>query len=875
MTTQVEYALLAANSYAVKDTVTSIENTIPVPEGWVELDDRINNASGFTARAYQNTQTGEICIAYTGTTFEGNTFDKTKDWLAGNLLAGSGLTLAPQVTDAAKFYLDILQANPGANITFTGHSLGGGLASLMSVYFDEPATVFDEAPFEKSADSAVVVNALKLVLAKDYTLPDAFSGYIALDPLTGAFLPSPSRLARESNVSAVYLKDEILSLAQTLTGQAILTALSLTNPALMLLLLNDNSIYGGTPLAIDAHAVNSDDWGWPGLNGNPVDLHYMPLLTAFLQSTQFLTACQNNPEVLQKIFTSKWNVNPKDPDRRNFLNLMVQRQQVDGEDPLGAFAADIGRIKGELAAGIMKSVLVELGIDLEYAQGLEHASGIASGVFDPVFKPLTGGIQIEHKPEDGQWVAKGFAQLDRELRNAHPELFALSIDRYSLATEGDFVVTAPSDGKKDLMLGGAGGDTLEGGDGNDLLIGGAGDDTLDGGAGYDSYIIEGNDTIRDADGKGILKDKAGNVISGVIIKNTDGSYTFQSDPAISVTLDTDLTLTLADGTVAVIENFQRGDLGLQLADTATQTTPTLTITGDIIPDDIDPSKAGIQALADTNGNPIGQAGAYEDILTGTAGDDHIMSGELNDDVGGGAGNDHIEAGSGADYVNGDAGDDLIEGNAGADILAGDAGNDRIYANTQTDTATAIASGSTDIATNLKGDWLSGNAGDDILIAGADNDVLAGGGGNDLLIAGAGDDHILGDSDYTAQALLEASPRYQIGSTGWYHTSRAPFEWSITPQADSTVFAPVTGATNPPDFGNDVIYAGDGADKVWAGDGNDVVYGEGGDDTLTGEAGNDILMGGAGDGRMRRRTRAANISSLAANDDAANAWRVAA
>ncbi|MDD5385164.1 MAG: Ig-like domain-containing protein, partial [Gallionella sp.] len=90
------------------------------------------------------------------------------------------------------------------------------------------------------------------------------------------------------------------------------------------------------------------------------------------------------------------------------------------------------------------------------------------------------------------------------------------------------------------------------------------------------------------------------------------------------------------------------------------------------------------------------------------------------------------------------------------------------------------------------------------------------------------------------------PRYQIGSTDWYHTSSAPFNWTITPQTDTTLFAPVTGATNPPDAGNDVIYAGDGNDHVWAGDGSDVVYGEGGQDDLIGEAGNDILFGGAGD-----------------------------
>jgi len=158
-----EYALLAANSYAVKDSVTSLTNTIAIPDGWVKLNDRIDDPTGFTARAYRNTLTGEIAIAYTGTTFEG-AVNNVGDWLLGNLTAGSGAVLALQVIDAAKFYLDVLQSNPGANITFTGHSLGGGLASLMAVYFNRQAVVFDEAPFKKSADSAIVVNGLKLAL---------------------------------------------------------------------------------------------------------------------------------------------------------------------------------------------------------------------------------------------------------------------------------------------------------------------------------------------------------------------------------------------------------------------------------------------------------------------------------------------------------------------------------------------------------------------------------------------------------------------------------------------------------------------------------------------------------------------------------------
>ncbi len=270
------------------------------------------------------------------------------------------------------------------------------------------------------------------------------------------------------------------------------------------------------------------------------------------------------------------------------------------------------------------------------------------------------------------------------------------------------------------------------------MIGGAGNDTLDGGAGYDAYTLEGRDTIRDSDGLGILKDKAGNIISGVIEKHSDGTYAFLSDPRISVTLDTNLTLTLADGTVAVIENFQSGNLGLQLVDTSTQTTTTLTLTGDLAPNDADPAKAGIQAVCDAEGNPIdGAAQPYADMLAGTAGNDHIIGGELNDDIGGGkslgAGDDWVEGGAGSDYIWTGLGIDLIEGGTQSDILSGGDGNDQLYGDTKIATADAIANGNTDTGTGQKGDWLAGNAGDDKLYGGEGSDKLFGGTGSDMVL----------------------------------------------------------------------------------------------------------------------------------------------
>ena len=108
----------------------------------VELLHTAPSSSGFEASAYS--YDGKIVIAFAGT--------NTDEWQDIWADIGIGLlgSLNAQVIEAAKFYLDI-KAQYGDNIVFTGHSLGGGLASLMAVFFNRPATTFDEAPFRLAA----------------------------------------------------------------------------------------------------------------------------------------------------------------------------------------------------------------------------------------------------------------------------------------------------------------------------------------------------------------------------------------------------------------------------------------------------------------------------------------------------------------------------------------------------------------------------------------------------------------------------------------------------------------------------------------------------------------------------------------------------
>jgi hypothetical protein len=141
MTTSIEYALLAGASYF--DT-RSADNRIPVPMEWTVASRFPSDpSSGFEASAFQRGT--EIVISFAGT------YDKD---FSGDMLANAGLATglgSDQLLQAAQYYLDVKRQNPGATITLTGHSLGGGLAALIGVFFGVQANTFDQAPFEQTA----------------------------------------------------------------------------------------------------------------------------------------------------------------------------------------------------------------------------------------------------------------------------------------------------------------------------------------------------------------------------------------------------------------------------------------------------------------------------------------------------------------------------------------------------------------------------------------------------------------------------------------------------------------------------------------------------------------------------------------------------
>jgi len=150
MATEIEYALMAGRAY---QSTRADNNLFPVLDsyGWSEpLDQRQRDPdTGFEVGYFQ--RGSDIVISFAGT----NPTDLFGD-MAANIGLATGVG-SDQLRQAAEYYLQIQAANPGATITFTGHSLGGGLAALMGVFFGTQAVTFDQAPFANSAEASLIL----------------------------------------------------------------------------------------------------------------------------------------------------------------------------------------------------------------------------------------------------------------------------------------------------------------------------------------------------------------------------------------------------------------------------------------------------------------------------------------------------------------------------------------------------------------------------------------------------------------------------------------------------------------------------------------------------------------------------------------------
>jgi len=452
-------------------------------------------------------------------------------------------------------------------------------------------------------------------------------------------------------------------------------------------------------------------------------------------------------------------------------------------------------------------------------------------------------------------------------------------------------------GSVDLLYGDDLSDRLYGGIGTDYLTGKSQNDHLEGGTGLDLYQYraftvlgsisnDGADTIRDTDGRGVIRYTLGqsNVFSSTYTstviadasdrrsdtewRSADGKFIYVTSP--NAEGHTDLTVTFSDGAGGAItlKDFRDGDFGIRLrGPVGPPAGAARTFYGDRQNWDSDPSQDGVQPQLDGFGNYVradGQDGRPDlaeldraDDFYGsdqdeverfaTSGGNDVVHADGTAGQTGGA--DLIEAGAGRDVVWAGPGDDFVEGGAdgtsielaggqstavaGGDVVNSGPGNDAVYGLNHIELASAIRNSESETSLNLKGDFLSSGDGNDRLIGSTENDALLGGSGDDVLLGGAGNDNLWGDLAHGSDTLAWSATRSVLPPSEG--TPQRTFDIQFT----NVLIAPL------PQGGGDAIYGGAGADWSFGGGGDDFIDGGSGADVSFGQAGSDILIGGAG------------------------------
>lgn len=808
MTTTPEYAQLSLYVYKSQD----LKNRIDLPSGW-ELAEPLHpdNLGGFSYGVFRRTGTTEIVLAYTGSNEA-----LIADYLGTNFPAGVGLP-SIQVSNAALAYERALQIYgtdiAGSNITFSGHSLGGGLASVIATWFNRPAVVFDEAPFQLTAANPVLLAATRVfLLSKGYT-------NTAMDNAISDFT------LREQQVQNHYLKGEILADLRA-----------------------DFNTVAGSSTPISANVVDIST-----SSGDKVTLHSQALLTAMLLSDSFRQATFISSRVIPLLMDSSlYAYDTATRDQQNVLINFIRSEQGTG-DKLTHFAIDLNKL-GTNVTGLDKAAqdaIIAQGIEWYYWQGTDYAG---QEFFSKTGDLLQYGNAIDTgaggvKDKAGRFVDKWLTPLYNDagaFGGNH------TFDQWSVAVgSAGVTATAREAGKSQIFVGGTGGDTFTGGNladvllagaGNDYLDGGVGSDKLYGGAGQDTYTFTGNwgsDLVLDADGQGsIVIDgvtlQGGKKIAGLdnVWQNKDQGYSF----ALAGSGAGKVLVITKDGSLNTIrvQGWQNSQLGLSMDDTPAEAPPiSHTYYGD--------QRAPLNAsgsydwgatswLADgTLSGGVAEAG-FADVITGTAG---------NDKIAGLGGNDALDGGAGNDEIDGGAGDDLIGGGAGSDNIKGGNGNDTILGATTltaaqriklTDHFTVPAGATVGTSGPTWANFRPVNAPDfigytiggggslsmddapDVIDAGDGDDEVIGGRGNDTIIGGAGNDYIFG---YEGNDIIEGGNGNDalIGDGTW-----------------------------PSGFYTTTDPSRHGADFIDGGNGNDLIDGGGGSDQLFGGAGNDLIRG---------------------------------
>ncbi|MGF9764674.1 calcium-binding protein [Microvirga sp. 0TCS3.31] len=408
----------------------------------------------------------------------------------------------------------------------------------------------------------------------------------------------------------------------------------------------------------------------------------------------------------------------------------------------------------------------------------------------------------------------------------------------------------------DVLDGGDGADTLNGGQGMDILVGGAGADQLNGGDNFDivSYApasaglvvnmanVAQNTGDAAGDGYAAVEGIVGSQHNDRIIGNNSGNRLEGGDG--NDTLEGaggGDTLYGDDGDDLLIggnggDTFE-GGAGRDTVSYATSLTAVqvylwavnynVGALGDTYKD--------IEVIVGTRFNDVIDGDTYENTFFGDAGDDRL---------GGQGGSDTLYGGDGSDILDGGWGDwaDRLEGGSGYDYasyaystsgvvarLMNPGGNTAEAAGDVYDSIEGLHGSRFDdtLGGSAEANYLFGRAGNDTVYGEAGNDSLFGEDGNDNLVGGAGADALDGGAGYDAVDYFAAASDVRADLLE---------SWRNTGEAQGDSYVSIEGI-NGSSYGDDLRGSHE-ANGLYGNAGNDILEGRGGADLLHGGEGED-------------------------------------
>lgn len=410
----------------------------------------------------------------------------------------------------------------------------------------------------------------------------------------------------------------------------------------------------------------------------------------------------------------------------------------------------------------------------------------------------------------------------------------------------------------DLLSGGPGNDKIDGGIGDDLIAGWTGHDTLLGGAG-DDYIIAAGAASLDTQQISPLDswEQWGLPPDATVIVNapTWGVYKEQGDTFGTVSVVGSVTQSIEGDVIDGGEGNDhiRGGWGDDRIQGGEDNDEVVALAGD----DIIEGNAGNDRLV---GDGYSDTDVIEFTPLSSHGNDFMDGGEGDDAIIGQGGRDDLFGGDGADWLYGDSevletdstvflpfqyhASDYIDGEGGNDLAIAGGGDDTLYGGADDDTLWGdqdvgfLKNGAENDPLAWGNDYLDGEEG---------SDSLVGGGKDDTLWGGAGSDKLFGDHNQRPQGALDDSPAW--GS-----------DYLDGEEGDDTLAGGGRGDTLYGGDGNDVL-TGDSEEALTPGSahGADELYGEAGNDTMHGGGKDDVLWGGEGRDSLRGDSGVAELA----------------